>query len=381
MSDKKIGEKLRAMDRKERLLWILHLCQQEVSHADRESADLYRRTAARAREELSELLVKEACEDFLEGMAPDLPEAVPETKKAPGGEKKKKQAAPKKKEEPAGTGEEKPLRAVAYTDGSYFPEDGVYGYGVRFCYNGKEKQMHGGDQAIEGINYAGEIRAVERALQYAISLDVRDLEIRYDFSSIPSMASEKYKTNKPFLQEYQKMVKTARKKMDLKFVHVKGHSGDEGNATADMLARLGAEEARDPEKGRRTGIAYVKGYTSKERRYGCAALLCAENRESTYLDKGKLSEDNKDTFPQYRSAILAIDKAIKMKLQKIEIISNQKALQSHYDAPGKTADGKQFYEDVKKRREKIEIVFTYKKEKGEQKLKQVAQLAKEQAQK
>ena len=53
-------------------------------------------------------------------------------------------------------------------------------------------------------------------------------------------AAKKPVKNKDLWQDLE----AACERHEMKWVWVKGHAGDEGNETADALARLGAEEAR-----------------------------------------------------------------------------------------------------------------------------------------
>lgn len=137
----------------------------------------------------------------------------------------------------------KDISLVAYTDGSYNKETGYYGAGIVIFKKdgGEPPALHmSKGRAPEGENgwqVNGEIAAAEFAINEAIKAGAKSLEIRYDYEGVGKWATGKWKRNKSYTREYAEYVKNASEKLSITFVHVKGHSGDEWNDTADYLAR------------------------------------------------------------------------------------------------------------------------------------------------
>lgn len=128
----------------------------------------------------------------------------------------------------------------AYVDGSYNPTTKVYGYGGFLSVNGKEYILQGSDNN-EGMasmrNVAGEIQGAIAAVDKAIRFGLDKLTIYYDYKGIEKWAKLKWKANNPYTKAYQDYMLSASFMLDIEFVHVKGHSGIEGNERADRLAK------------------------------------------------------------------------------------------------------------------------------------------------
>ena len=137
----------------------------------------------------------------------------------------------------------KDISLVAYTDGSYNKETGYYGAGIVIFKkdSGEPPALHmSKGRAPEGENgwqVNGEIAAAEFAINEAIKAGAKSLEIHYDYEGVGKWATGKWKRNKSYTREYAEYVRAASEKLSITFVHVKGHSGDEWNDTADYLAR------------------------------------------------------------------------------------------------------------------------------------------------
>lgn len=137
----------------------------------------------------------------------------------------------------------KDISLVAYTDGSYNKETGYYGAGIVIFKkdSGEPPALNmSKGRAPEGENgwqVNGEIAAAEFAINEAIKAGAKSLEIHYDYEGVGKWATGKWKRNKTYTREYAEYVKNASEKLSITFVHVKGHSGDEWNDTADYLAR------------------------------------------------------------------------------------------------------------------------------------------------
>ena len=92
-------------------------------------------------------------------------------------------------------------------------------------------------------NVAGEIKASELAMQYALDNGYTSLSIYHDYQGIASWCLGEWKTNKAGTIAYKQFYDDIKDKLKVHFIKVKGHSGDEYNEIADRLAKkaLGIE--------------------------------------------------------------------------------------------------------------------------------------------
>lgn len=129
--------------------------------------------------------------------------------------------------------------AIAYVDGSYTPKTNTPTYGVVFINNGQENRYSGivEDKSLYSMrNVAGEIEAAIKAMEIAKISGIKKLTIYHDYNGISAWCTGKWKTNKAGTKKYKDLYDQIKKHMDIKFIHVKGHSGDYYNNLADSLA-------------------------------------------------------------------------------------------------------------------------------------------------
>ena len=129
----------------------------------------------------------------------------------------------------------------AFVDGSYNPETKVYGCGG-FLYDDKNErhpiQASGSDEELASMrNVAGEILGATLAIKKAVELGLPKLTVYYDYEGIKHWAEQTWKRNKKGTVEYSEFVASVRNQIQLKFVHVKAHTGIPGNEEADQMAK------------------------------------------------------------------------------------------------------------------------------------------------
>lgn len=130
--------------------------------------------------------------------------------------------------------------AVAYVDGSFDKGSGDFSCGAVLFLDGEEltfsERFHDPDMAAMH-NVAGEIMGALTVIRYCLERGVPALTIHHDYEGVGRWADGSWKANKPGTQRYAAECREAAQRMRLKFVKVKGHSGDKYNDMADALAR------------------------------------------------------------------------------------------------------------------------------------------------
>lgn len=131
--------------------------------------------------------------------------------------------------------------AIAYVDGSYDSLTNSFSYGVVFFIDGRElhfSERFSESDLSEMNNVAGEIKGAEAAIQYCLEHDISGVTIYHDYEGIARWCTGEWKAKKEGTKAYADFCQKASSKVCIKFVKVKGHSGDRYNDLADKLAKI-----------------------------------------------------------------------------------------------------------------------------------------------
>lgn len=127
-----------------------------------------------------------------------------------------------------------------YVDGSFNLSSKEYSYGLVALINGNviyEDNGKRNDEAVAMRNVAGEVLGAMKAVEFAENNGYKSVSIYFDYQGIESWAKGTWKRNNFLTQGYNEFIQENLKKIDIKFIKVKGHSGDTYNDRADILAK------------------------------------------------------------------------------------------------------------------------------------------------
>lgn len=129
---------------------------------------------------------------------------------------------------------------VAYVDGSFSNESTEFSYGAVIFYKGDQLQFSekfNDPNLISMRNVAGEIKGSEKAMAFAIEKGAKTLVIYYDYEGIEKWCTGEWQAKKPGTIRYKEYYESVKSEVNISFVKVKSHSGDEWNDLADKLAK------------------------------------------------------------------------------------------------------------------------------------------------
>lgn len=133
-----------------------------------------------------------------------------------------------------------PGKAVAYVDGSYNAATEEYACGVVLFYDGKTEyfsRKFADPERARMRNVAGEIEGSMCAMGYCLEHGIEDLTIYYDYAGVELWCTRAWKANKEGTIAYRDFYERVSRQVRIRFVKVKGHSGDKYNDMADKLAK------------------------------------------------------------------------------------------------------------------------------------------------
>lgn len=140
-------------------------------------------------------------------------------------------------------------KVIIFTDGACKGNPGMGGWGVLMKYKGYEKELHGGEQKttnnrMELMAAIMSLETLKKPSKVALHTDSK-----YVLQGITEWMIDwkkrgwKTATKKPVKNEdLWRRLDSAIKQHEINWVWVKGHSGNEGNERADMLANMGVPE-------------------------------------------------------------------------------------------------------------------------------------------
>ncbi|MCF7930455.1 MAG: viroplasmin family protein [Acholeplasmataceae bacterium] len=126
----------------------------------------------------------------------------------------------------------------AFTDGSFDEELNISSYGIVFIDNSGKVTTKGGflEDSFGSRNITGEIEAVIEAINRALFFKIKKLKIFYDYNGIGKWALKQFRAKTHVSIRFVNFLDEIKDKIEIVFVHVKGHSGVEYNDMADTLA-------------------------------------------------------------------------------------------------------------------------------------------------
>lgn len=133
-----------------------------------------------------------------------------------------------------------PDKPTAYVDGSYNAKTGEFSCGAVLLVDGKIRkfsQKFADEQLAAMHNVAGELKGAELAMNYCLENGISELDLYHDYEGIAAWAEGRWKTNKDGTREYKAFYDGIKQYLRVRFVKVKGHSGDKYNDMADELAK------------------------------------------------------------------------------------------------------------------------------------------------
>ncbi len=133
-----------------------------------------------------------------------------------------------------------PDTMLAYVDGSYNLATKEYSAGVVALWRGVEVTFSekADDPNLQNMrNVAGEIMGAQIAMNYALEQEANILVIYHDYEGVEKWCTKAWEAKQEGTKKYKAYYEQVAKQLDIRFVKVKAHSGDQYNEQADRLAK------------------------------------------------------------------------------------------------------------------------------------------------
>lgn len=132
---------------------------------------------------------------------------------------------------------------IAYVDGSFDKEKKLCGSGIVFLNNINDNKPittinFPSEDKYNMWNIQGECEACIRAIEIAVLENYDEIHIYHDYQGISSWVKREWKAKNEYTKGYVRRFEELSKKINVKFVKVKGHSKDKWNDEADRLAKM-----------------------------------------------------------------------------------------------------------------------------------------------
>ena len=127
--------------------------------------------------------------------------------------------------------------AKAYTDGSYDDESGHAGYACILLHKDSKYLIQGKIVDTDSRQIIGELFACRKAIQKAISLGIKSLQIYFDYIGVELWANGEWEAKKEVTKDYLSFINSVKDDIKLGFVKVKAHSGNPLNEEVDKYAK------------------------------------------------------------------------------------------------------------------------------------------------
>lgn len=131
--------------------------------------------------------------------------------------------------------------AEAYVDGSYNQDAGICGYGIVFFHqDSSEPELISGSCHGGSWNVSGEIMAALEAVRKALNYGCESIEIFHDYMGISEWVTGNWRAKTPETVRYSREMLDYLDMIEIRFTHVKAHTGVKWNEEADRLAKQAA---------------------------------------------------------------------------------------------------------------------------------------------
>lgn len=136
---------------------------------------------------------------------------------------------------------------VAFVDGSYNQQKKIYGYGAYIFAPQLSEPLElcgiGSNEKYLGLNnIAGEVLGAINAIDWAWKNGFSKIAIFHDYDGIEKWANGEWNANQPLSQFYHRFIQDKKDFIQIEFVKVNGHSNNQYNDRADLLAKSSVNE-------------------------------------------------------------------------------------------------------------------------------------------